>query len=242
MVESELFGHEKGAFTGAVNRHIGRFERAHGGSIFLDEIESTSPETQVRLLRVLQERAIERVGGEETIPIDVRVLAATKVNLKELCTKGEFREDLYYRIHVANLLVPPLRSRDTDSYLLFRYFVKQEERKSGVEAPSISTELLANILAHDWPGNVRELGNAAERFVLGMPVFERLSETELGPERSLPEIVMAYEKEIISASFRRNGGSVKLTSEELKIPRKTLQDKMTKYALKRGDFLANLHL
>ena len=198
-------------------------------------------ETQVRLLRVLQERVIERVGGEKTIPINVRVLAATKVNLKELCAKGGFREDLYYRLHVANVLIPPLRSRDTDSYLLFQYFVEREERKSGVQAPDISIELLASLLAHDWPGNVRELANAAERFAMGMPVFEQLSKTEPGTESSLPEKIMAYEKEIISASLRRNRASVKLTSEELKIPRKTLQDKMTKYGLKRYDFLVELN-
>ena len=139
------------------------------------------------------------------------------------------------------MLVPPLRSRDTDSYLLFRHYVEREERKSGVQAPGISTELLASILAYDWPGNVRELANAAERFALGMPVFEQLSRTEIGSESSLPEKVMAYEKEIISDSLRRNKASVKQTSEELKIPRKTLQDKMTKYGLKRSDFLAELH-
>ena len=244
LVESELFGHEKGAFTGTANRHIGRFERAQGGTILLDEVESMPLKVQVRFLRVLQERVIERVGGEKEIPVDVRVIAATKTKLKGLVEDGSFREDLYYRLNVANLLIPALRNREADAYLLFRHYVKEEAERNGVEAPDIGAEMTARVLAHDWPGNVRELANAAECFVLGMPVLGNGADAASGVTATsgkLPDRVMAYEREIIAASLKSNGGSIKDTAEELGLPRKTLQDKMTKYALKRNEFLADFH-
>ncbi|MCS7082166.1 MAG: sigma-54 dependent transcriptional regulator [Bacteroidetes bacterium] len=166
LVESEFFGHEKGAFTGAYARKIGKFEQAHGGSIFLDEIGEMEPALQVKLLRVLQNREIQRVGGHETIHVDVRIIAATNRNLREAMHKGEFREDLYYRLFSFPIYLPPLRERGQDVLLLARHFLKQALREHPEGPKKFSREALQAIARHTWPGNVRELKNAIERAVL----------------------------------------------------------------------------
>ena len=167
LLESELFGHVKGAFTGAIADKAGRFEAATGGSIFLDEINSMSPKLQVKLLRVLQEREFERVGESRTIRVDVRVIAATNASLEELVEQGHFREDLYYRLNVVPILLPPLRERREDIEPLARYFTRRyAETNKIVPAPELTAEVLAVLKGYDWPGNVRELENAIERLIV----------------------------------------------------------------------------
>jgi Nif-specific regulatory protein len=166
LLESELFGHVKGAFTGAVENKTGRFEAAHGGTIFLDEINSTSPQLQVKLLRVLQEREFERVGESRTIRVDVRVIAATNAALEDLVANGQFREDLYYRLNVIPIVLPPLRERREDIPLIAQAFLRRyaEQHKCGV--PELTPAVLEWLKTHDWPGNVRELENALERLIV----------------------------------------------------------------------------
>ena len=167
LLESELFGHVKGAFTGAVENKTGRFEAAHGGTIFLDEINSMSPKLQVKLLRVLQEREFERVGESRTIRVNVRLIAATNAVLEDLVGEGRFREDLYYRLNVVPIVLPPLRDRREDVEPLARFFLqKYAEQNSLPRVPELTPEVLAALKAHDWPGNVRELENAIERLVV----------------------------------------------------------------------------
>jgi DNA-binding NtrC family response regulator len=165
LIESELFGHEKGAFTGAVQRKLGRFELAHGGTLFLDEIGTLKPELQVKLLRVLQEREIERVGGTRTVKIDVRIVAATNVDLKQAVAQGAFREDLYYRLAVVPIHVPPLRERREDIPLLVDHFVRRYSREFHKPIGGLEPEALAAMMEYPWPGNVRELQNIIERLV-----------------------------------------------------------------------------
>ncbi len=166
LLESELFGHVKGAFTGAVENKTGRFEAAHGGTIFLDEINSTTPKLQVKLLRVLQEREFERVGESRTIRVDVRILAATNASLEDLVSAGEFREDLYYRLNVIPIVLPPLRERRDDIPLLAQFFLRRYAEQHKCTVPELTTLASESLKAHDWPGNVRELENALERFIV----------------------------------------------------------------------------
>jgi Nif-specific regulatory protein len=165
-LESELFGHVKGAFTGAIDNKTGRFEAAHGGTIFLDEISSMSPKLQVKLLRVLQEREFERVGESRTIRVDVRVVAATNQSLEEEIELGHFRDDLYYRLNVIPIALPPLRERREDIALLASYFLKKISDANRRDTPELTTELKEALLVHDWPGNVRELENTMERLLV----------------------------------------------------------------------------
>lgn len=166
LLESELFGHIKGAFTGAVENKTGRFEAAHGGTIFLDEINSTSPKLQVKLLRVLQEREFERVGESRTIRVDVRVIAATNASLEDLVADGEFREDLYYRLNVMQVILPPLRERRDDIPLLAQFFLRRYAEQHKCVVPELTLNIIEGLKAHDWPGNVRELENALERLIV----------------------------------------------------------------------------
>jgi Nif-specific regulatory protein len=166
LLESELFGHVKGSFTGAVENKTGRFEAAHGGTIFLDEINSTSPKLQVKLLRVLHEREFERVGESRTIRVDVRVIAATNASLEELVGAGEFREDLYYRLNVVPIVLPPLRERRDDIPKLAQYFLRRYAQQNNCVVPELSSAVLESLKAHDWPGNVRELENTLERLIV----------------------------------------------------------------------------
>src|SRR4051794_32481132 len=166
LLESELFGHIKGAFTGAIDNKTGRFEAAHGGTIFLDEISSMSPKLQVKLLRVLQEHEFERVGEARTIRVDTRVIAATNQSLEDEIEAGRFRDDLYYRLNVVPIPLPPLRERREDIVLLAQFFLKRYGEANKRDVPELSAELREAFLSHDWPGNVRELENTIERLVV----------------------------------------------------------------------------
>ncbi|HTI72754.1 MAG TPA: sigma-54 dependent transcriptional regulator [Candidatus Limnocylindria bacterium] len=180
LIESEFFGHEKGSFTGAQNKREGRFELAHGGTILLDEVSEVSPQVQAKLLRVLQERELERVGGNRTIKVDVRVIATTNRNLQESVAKKEFRQDLYFRLNVVPVFVPPLRQRREDISQLAEAFLKRFSRKHGVRVTGISAGCTSTLLAHDWPGNVRELQNVIERAVILCPDGEEINPSHLG--------------------------------------------------------------
>jgi two-component system C4-dicarboxylate transport response regulator DctD len=242
LIESELFGHEKGAFTDARTRRIGKFEHANGGTLFLDEIESMPLALQIKLLRVLEERAIERLGSNDVIALDLRVIAATKTDLKALAAKGEFREDLYYRLNVLRLDIPPLRERREDIGLLFQHFALVASAQYNREIPTLSAERLHSLMLHDWPGNVRELRNLAERYVLlgesGTFDFDNrlIVDSDGGATLSLPDQVERFEKMLIQAALSRTGGSIRDTLEFLGLPRKTLYDKMKKYGLDKSDF------
>ena len=166
LLESELFGHEKGAFTGAGERFIGRFERADGGTLFLDEIGEISLSTQVKLLRVLETRNLERVGGTTTIPIDVRLIAATNRDLKAMAAEGTFREDLFYRLNVVNLKLPPLREHKEDIPMLIDHYLKLSAEDNGRQLNGIASDATAVLMSYDWPGNIRELRNCVERMVV----------------------------------------------------------------------------
>lgn len=176
LLESELFGHEKGSFTGAAARRIGRFEQAHGGTLFLDEIGDMTPETQVKMLRVLQEKLIRRVGGDEELSVDVRVIAATHQNLEQAVADGRFREDLYYRINTAIIEVPPLRERQNDIDLLMQHFFDLYCEEFGAEAPKLGQGVVEMLHSYAWPGNVRELENVARKLIIksnGFPLSEK---------------------------------------------------------------------
>jgi len=235
VVESELFGHEAGAFTGAQKRRIGKFEYANGGTLFLDEIESMSLEVQVKLLRMLQERVVERLGGNQLIPLDIRVIAATKEDLRQAADQGRFRADLYYRLNVAPLRIPALRERGEDALLLFQHFAEAAAGRHGLPVRALQGQQRAALLRHVWPGNVRELQNAAERFALGLeldldqqaPPEAEGSSTASG----LSAQVEAYERSLISAELSRSHKSLRSLAEALGVPRKTLHDKLRKHGL-----------
>ncbi|MBL4907362.1 MAG: sigma-54-dependent Fis family transcriptional regulator [Sneathiella sp.] len=241
LIESELFGHVAGAFTGAQKSRVGKFEHANGGTLFLDEIESMPLNLQVKILRVLQERAIERVGSNELIPLDLRILAATKVDLRDACDKGDFREDLYYRLNVVSIDLPPLRERREDIPLLYKHFSEQASEKYGRDAKSLGSAELAQLMSRHWPGNVRELQNVADRILLGYAdlEFDTSEQNASGKEKSgsLVSQVNYFEKSLISQALKSSGGSIKATQEVLGLPRKTLYDKMAKHGLNRLDFV-----
>ena len=244
LFESELFGHETGAFTGAQGRRIGRLEHASGGTLLLDEIESMPLSLQVKLLRALQEKAIERLGANVSIPIDVRVVAATKVDLRQASADGTFREDLYYRLNVATLYLPPLRERVEDLPLLFEVFTDQAARLHDRQPPPLSAADLAALRHHVWPGNVRELKNVAERYVLGLggrssvvDILEGGAPSGLvgtnAPPGPLADRMRAFEKTQIEDALRRHGGNVKAVLDELDLPRRTLNEKMSRLGINR---------
>jgi two-component system, NtrC family, C4-dicarboxylate transport response regulator DctD len=243
IIESELFGYESGAFTGADKRRIGKFEYADGGTLFLDEIESMPMLLQIKLLRVLEERVVERLGGNELIPINIRVVAATKVDLLKLCEESLFREDLYYRLDLVTINIPPLRDRIEDIPLLFQHFSLLASTRYERELIPLSRERMARLLDHHWPGNIRELRNLAERYVLlGDGIFESsiVSERQgedLHKRASLLERVEAFEQSLIEEELAKTGGSIKECMVGLGTPRKTLYDKMKKYSLERRDYL-----
>ena len=241
LIESELFGHEAGAFTDARSRRIGKFEHANGGTLFLDEIESMPMNVQVHLLRVLQERAIERLGSNELISLDLRVVAATKVDLREAATRGEFREDLYYRLGVVVIDIPPLRARREDIPVLFQHFVLVAGARYQREPPPPGPEQLNRLMMADWLGNVRELRNAAERYVLlgescGYDIEQMVNSDVDRPAITLPEQIECFERSLIEQQLKANNGSIKATMESLGLPRKTLYDKMKKYGLDRSNY------
>ncbi len=241
LIESELFGHEPGAFTNAKERRIGKFEHANGGTLLLDEIESMPLPVQVHLLRVLQERAVERLGSNKQIPLDLRVVAATKIDLKEASEENSFRSDLYYRLNVVTIDIPPLRDRKEDIPLLFHHFLLVATNRYQREAPPPKTAQIRSLLSHTWPGNVRELRNVAERYVLlgqgsGYDLEELMHGQEGDGAITLPEQVECFEKSAIEQALAANNGSIKDTMATLGIPRKTLYDKMTKYNLDKDNY------
>ena len=235
LIESELFGHLKGAFTGAESDRIGKFEYAQGGTVFLDEIESMPMPTQVRLLRVLQERTLEKLGSNEHIALDIRIITASKIDLRLASDRGEFREDLYYRLNVVTLELPPLRERREDIPRLFQHFVFVAAARYGKEAPAIPVNASHTLMSFNWPGNVRELRNAAERFVLlgdgcGLQLEDSNGLLPCAP-MTLPEHVEAFERSLVEQALAETGGSIKQTMQLLGLPRKTLYDKMQKFGL-----------
>lgn len=241
MIESELFGHEAGAFTDARTRRIGKFEHANGGTLLLDEIESMPLRIQIHLLRVLQERSLERLGSNELINLDLRIVAASKVDLKLLAETGEFRKDLYYRLNVVCLEIPPLRERREDIPLLFHHFLLVAGHRYQQEVPLPGTTQMNSLMAYSWPGNVRELRNLAERYVLLGSQYDwslerLLSGIEIGQKRNLPQQVDCFERSLIEQALVASNGSIKDVMETLAIPRKTLYDKMRKYGLEKRDY------
>ncbi|MCY0966804.1 sigma-54-dependent transcriptional regulator [Parathalassolituus penaei] len=241
LIESELFGHEAGAFTGAGKKRVGKFQYANGGTLFLDEIESMPMVLQIKMLRVLEERKVEPLGSNQQIPLDIRIIAATKVDLKELSDKGEFRLDLYYRLNVVQVHIPPLRDRREDVPILFEHFVwAAANRYGGSEVPALTSAMRQQLMAHDWPGNVRELRNLAECFVLLGPerAFDSALRTEAGSggRISLAEQVSRYEEMLIREVLTRHQGRLKDAQEEMGLGRKTLYEKMKKYGLDKQTF------
>ena len=233
LFEAELFGHESGAFTGAQGKRIGRLEYADGGTLFLDEIESMPMAQQVKLLRVLQDKRLERLGSNRSIDVDLRIVAATKPDLLEEARAGRFREDLAYRLNVAQLHLPPLRERREDIVQLFNHFARTAAARMGREAPALSALQLGQLLSHDWPGNVRELANAAERQALGLDIAEAPQQGQ-----SLATQQEAFEAQCLRASLTRHKGDIKSVLNELQLPRRTFNEKMQRHGLVREMFLA----
>ncbi len=242
LIESELFGHEKGSFTGAVKRHIGYFEKANSGTLLLDDIDDLPLTMQVNLLRVLQEKEISRVGSTENIPIDVRIVCATKVDLKERVDKKLFREDLYYRLNIIPIVLPPLRDRKEDIPELLIHFLKKHGAEGKIQYVDDNIYSLLN--KYDWPGNVRELENITERIIALSP-NQYLNTSVLDPLLNSKEIeksktdsfaeydgfdkyILSKEKQIINWALDKSGNNVTGAAKILKIPRTTLRSKMDK--------------
>jgi len=232
LFESEIFGHEAGAYTGASKRRIGKIEYANGGTLFLDEIESMPVPMQIKLLRVLQERTLERLGSNTQIPVDCRIVAATKEDLRALSEQGRFRADLYYRLSVATVPLPPLRERREDIPLLFQHFLLQAAARHGRPVPPCDAAAIRQLMAYHWPGNVRELRNVADRCVLGIesgaPPFGNEGDERVRP---LAETVNAFERALIAEALQRHGGSLARSAEALGVAKTTLHDKIRKYGL-----------
>jgi transcriptional regulator with GAF, ATPase, and Fis domain len=252
LISSELFGHEKGAFTGATQRRLGRFELADGGTIFLDEVGELSPDTQVALLRVLQEREFERVGGRQPIHVDVRVVAATNRDLKAAVTDGTFRQDLFYRLNVFPIEVPPLRERKDDLLMLVEYFVQRYAKRAGKNIRSIDKKVLALLQSYDWPGNIRELQNIIERSVilsaggefsvdeswLSKETFPPASRIEASVE-SKSAVEPRSEREIIETALAETRGRVSGLSgaaTKLGIPPSTLDHRIKALKIDKKQF------
>lgn len=250
ILESELFGHEKGAFTGAHSRKIGKFEFANGGTIFLDEIGEMSPSLQVKLLRVLQEREFERVGGNEKIAVDVRVVAATNKKLRQSIAEKTFRADLFYRLNVVSIFIPPLRERKEDISLLAAYFRDKYCAKFGKQPKKISQEVIEVLQNYDWPGNVRELENIMEHAIvmgngqvilaedlpmeIGSLKKSQPSETK-GKQETLRAMVKSLEKDAIASTLQRTGGNKLQTAKLLGISRRALQYKIEEYGIENRE-------
>ncbi|MCO5065949.1 MAG: sigma-54 dependent transcriptional regulator [Rhizobiaceae bacterium] len=232
LIESELFGHEAGAFPGALRPRYGKFEHARGGTILLDEIGSMPLALQAKLLRVIQERIITRLGSNEPIPLDARFIALSKVDLEKEAEAGRFRADLLYRLNVITLRVPPLAARREDVPLLFLQLLREAAARYRREEPDVPHALLAALIRREWPGNVRELRNAADRHLLGLDRLESAAHpSSHAPSGNLAERVAAFERHIIAQELSRQGGKLKNVYEALGISRKTLYEKMVKYEL-----------
>jgi Nif-specific regulatory protein len=242
IIESELFGHEKGAFTGAVSQRKGRFEMAHKGTLFLDEIGELSPQIQVKLLRVLQERELERVGGTSTIKVDVRLITATNRNLEEEVKTGRFREDLYYRLNVFPLHIPPLRERKSDIVLLVDYFTEKYAEKNGKLIKRISTPAIDLLTSYSWPGNVRELENCIERAVILSqdmvihsynlpPSLQSAVSTNTEPTTTLEAALSRLEKELIVEALKINDGNMAAAARQLAITERQMGLRVHHYGI-----------
>jgi transcriptional regulator with GAF, ATPase, and Fis domain len=248
LIASELFGHEKGAFTGATQRRLGRFESAEGGTIFLDEVGELTAETQISLLRVLQEREFQRVGGNESLQVDVRVVAATNRDLQAAIADGGFREDLFYRLNVFPIEVPPLRQRKEDISLLVEYFVDRYASKAGKKITGIDKRSLELLQSYTWPGNIRELQNVIERSVIicnseNLSVdeswFGRRAAPVDSPTQPLSEKLTAQEKDMIEAALAKSNGRVSGPSgaaAKLGIPQSTLDSKIKSLKINKQKF------
>ena len=252
LLEAELFGHVKGAFTGAMHQRIGRFEQAHRGTIFLDEIGDMPVNLQAKLLRVLQEREFQRLGSSETIRVDVRVIAATHANLRELIAESKFREDLFYRLNVVPIAIPSLRERKADIQLLVRHFIEKVCREENLALKDISHETVARLACHDWPGNIRELENAVENaivlsggrrnlapgdFALPRPRLAMTCANGQQPLVAVPDhgldfetTVGGIERNILEQALKKTGGNKKLAAEMLGLKRTTLSAKLKSLA------------
>jgi two-component system NtrC family response regulator len=242
LMESELFGHEKGSFTGAHAQRKGRIENAEGGTLFLDEIGELSPALQVKLLRFLQERVIERVGGRQEIQVDTRVIAATNADLKKRMAEATFREDLYYRLAVVQIHLPPLRDRGEDVILLARALLQRYGSETGRSGISFGSEALRAIRAYAWPGNVRELQNRVKRAVI-MTSNRRVTAQDLELEAagtasqpaSLKEARESLEREMVKESLRKHGGKITAAATELGVSRPTFYELMEKLGIPRPE-------
>jgi DNA-binding NtrC family response regulator len=251
LLESELFGYEKGAFTGAATQRRGKFEVAHGGTLFLDEIGDISPKLQMDLLRVLEERRLTRVGGNESVQTDVRVIAATNRDLRRATEEGQFRQDLFYRLNVIPITLLPLRERKEDIPLLVQHFIERLDAEMGRKVEGVSADALDALLAHDWPGNVRELRNVLERAIVVATghIIEPHDLGQLGPRPAPAPAVPApasekrherrsledVEREHIVAVLKDTGGNVSAAARILAIDRVTLYNKMKKFGLRRPE-------
>ena len=240
LLESELFGHEKGAFTGAEKRREGKFVQANGGTLFLDEIGDTSQAMQVKLLRVLQEQELQRVGGEETISVDVRIIAATNRDLEQEVAEGRFREDLYYRLNVVMLTVPPLRDRVLDIALLVSHFAEKFAKKNRRQLDAVTEDCMKYLNQYPWPGNVRELENAIERGVILMRGTELTEKSLPLPIQNMnltdtlqadgePTSLFEVEKQLVLKTLEETDGNKSEAARRLGVTRKTLQNKINKY-------------
>jgi two-component system response regulator HydG len=246
LLESELFGHEKGAFTGAIRSKMGRFELADGGTLFLDEVGDVPPAMQVKLLRALQEQEFERVGGETTLKVDVRVVSATNKDMSALVETGRLREDFYYRLHVVPVTLPPLRERREDIPLLVGHFIQKLAPRTNPSVTGIADDALGRVMAYHWPGNVRELENAVEQAlvfaegseigVAALPAFLQGPRDEdaldVPREMSLPEILDDLERQLILKAFKRAGGVKTETARLLGIKTSALYYKLDKYGIR----------
>jgi two-component system response regulator AtoC len=253
LFESEMFGHEKGAFTGAHARKLGRFELAHGGTLFLDEVGSLRVDLQAKLLRALQEREVERLGGTKTIPVDVRVIAATNVDLRSLVRARAFREDLYYRLNVATLSIPPLRERKDDIAILVEHFIRKYAREFKKDVRGISRGALPSLAAYDWPGNVRELENVIERSValatravirlddlpLDLAIHDEPARGPAGAPQSLPlslkEARDRFEQVYILRALERENWNQSRAARSLGVHRNTLLARLAGWGIRRDD-------
>jgi two-component system C4-dicarboxylate transport response regulator DctD len=239
VIESELFGHEAGAFTGAQKKRLGRIEHAGGGTLFLDEIESMPAATQVKLLRVLEMREITPLGTNDVRPVDLRVVAAAKIDLGDPTQRGDFREDLYYRLNVVTLSIPPLRERRDDIPLLFAHFLKRASKRFNRDVPAIDATTHRHLMSHNWPGNVRELAHFADRVALGIAKPGHSPQSMASSQEALPKRLERYEETLIRETLAAHHGNVQETIEALGIPRKTFYDKMQRHGINRADYRAN---
>jgi two-component system, NtrC family, nitrogen regulation response regulator NtrX len=242
LVESEMFGHEPGAFTGAVHMHRGRFELADGGTLFLDEVGDLGADAQGKLLRAIESGRVERLGGQRTIEVDVRVIAATNRDLRDEVRAGRFREDLFYRLAVVPIVLPPLRQRRDDVPLLAAHLLARLQRRTGRDAPTLLPAAIGRLVRYDWPGNVRELANVCERLAIlhgGRPIDAHAVDAVLGPatdrdaDASLADRLDAFERTQILDALNASAGNVTVAAQRLRTDRGNLYRRMRRLGIER---------